>query len=71
MGWEYHNRQRGSAGRYVAYMHRRTTQMHLRMKPKQAEIIRNQAIKNHMGLSEYVLHCIAGYWEMCSRQHTR
>lgn len=61
MGWEYHRRQRGSDGRFIRDK-RRKGQLHLRVTPKQAEIIRTMATKERMGLTEFVLHCITGFY---------
>lgn len=59
MGWEFHARQRASNGRYVCSPGRNATQLHLRMRTEQAEVIRNMAVRHKMSLSDYV--CWAVY----------
>lgn len=62
-GWEYHRRQRGRDGRFAA-AGRRKAQLHLRVTPRQAEIIRAMAIRERMGLSEFILTTIVRYYEL-------
>lgn len=58
MAWEWHVRQRGSNGRYVCSPGRYGTQVHLRMRTEQAELVRNLAVRRRMSLSDYVLWAI-------------
>ena len=70
MGWEYHKRQRGRNGTFVPHG-RKKVQLHLRMTPAQADWLRLHALKNKMGLSEYVLTVIARYYRLQKLLHDR
>lgn len=69
MAWEWHARQRASNGRYVCTPGRNATQLHLRMRTEQAEVIRNMAVRHKMSLSDYV--CWAVYTAEQADRHER
>ena len=58
MGWEWHDRQRDSNGRYTNSPGRHFTQLHLRLTTKQAELVRSLAVKRCKSLSDYVCWAI-------------
>ena len=71
MGWEYHKRSRARDGTFVARDQRRKAQLHLRVTPRQADLIRRMAIKEGMGLTDFVLTTIHRYYTMLRDQRDR
>lgn len=66
MGWEYHNRERDTYGRFSGRGKRlaNSAQLHMRMTPKQAKFIRAKAIANRMEISEFVWAVIQQYYNL-------
>ena len=64
MGWEYHERRRARDGTFVPRDRRRKAQLHLRVTPRQAELIRNMAVREGMGLTTFVLTTIHRYYTL-------
>ena len=69
-GWEYHHRRRGRDGRFTGDK-RQKSQVHLRMTEKQANVLRTLAVKEGMGLSEFVLTTIYRYYQLKKQLYTR
>lgn len=68
-GWEYHRRRRGRDGRFVGEK-RKKGQLHLRVTQNQADVLRLLAVKEGMGLSEFVVTTVTRYYEL-RRRYTR
>ena len=68
MGWEYHERRRARDGTFVPRDKRRKTQLHLRVTPRQADLIRRMAVKEGMGLTTFVLTTIHRYYTLLRDQ---
>lgn len=56
MGWEYHNRQRSSKGRFLPL--NKTEQIHIRCSARQRDLIMGRAAARQMNMSEYILDLI-------------
>lgn len=66
MGWEYHNRERDTYGRFSGRGKRlaNSAQLHIRLTPKQAKFIRAKAIANRMEIAAYVWAVIQQYYQL-------
>ena len=56
MGWEWHNRDRDSKGRWRRT--EKTEQLHIRVNVFQRELIRARANARHMDISEYLMDLV-------------
>lgn len=70
MGWEYHERQRKRDGTFAPRDRRRKAQLHLRVTPRQADLIRRMAVKEGMGLTTFVLTTIQRYYSLLKDRRT-